>query len=381
MKNLSDFTAAADHIFKTSDEAELFFYSQADYSFCAWGRRLPPDENSIVLDMRSFFAEARSLEAGPRWDAFAGGRFSLENHLLWQRGAVCSKLEISLPESSPKKEKIGLVLNNPEEDKNSWLRLCDTIADAIKNRHIQKAVPARWRRREIKEGGLSLSALALRFPPFLHKFLWKRGNSVFFGASPELLFEYDNGGIFVPAIAGTRPRGASEREDAALELELIGNRKERAEHEAVCAFIRETLSSMGAKFDPDVAPGVLKLPSLQHLFTPFHGRFTSIPKVADVIGRFHPSPATGGLPQRRAESLLREKEGWDRGFFAAPLTHSLPGGRSRSIVAIRSGLIEGSYMHFFAGAGFVEGSDPEKEWAETCLKMRSLEDFVVRDGA
>ncbi|MBI3743082.1 MAG: chorismate-binding protein, partial [Chloroflexi bacterium] len=50
------------------------------------------------------------------------------------------------------------------------------------------------------------------------------------GASPEMLVQVEDGRVATNPIAGTRPRGTDETQDAALEAELKADIKERAEH-------------------------------------------------------------------------------------------------------------------------------------------------------
>jgi anthranilate synthase component 1 len=50
------------------------------------------------------------------------------------------------------------------------------------------------------------------------------------GSSPEMLVKVQGRQALYRPIAGTRPRGADEKADAALEAELAGDPKEQAEH-------------------------------------------------------------------------------------------------------------------------------------------------------
>ena len=50
------------------------------------------------------------------------------------------------------------------------------------------------------------------------------------GSSPEILVRVEDGEVTLRPIAGTRPRGATPEEDAALAAELTADPKERAEH-------------------------------------------------------------------------------------------------------------------------------------------------------
>src|SRR5690606_10762690 len=56
------------------------------------------------------------------------------------------------------------------------------------------------------------------------------GGTQVVGSSPEILVRLKDGAVTVRPIAGTRPRGADAAGDAALEVELLADPKERAEH-------------------------------------------------------------------------------------------------------------------------------------------------------
>ena len=50
------------------------------------------------------------------------------------------------------------------------------------------------------------------------------------GASPEMLVRAEEQGVETHPIAGTRPRGITDKDDERLAKELLANQKERAEH-------------------------------------------------------------------------------------------------------------------------------------------------------
>ena len=58
----------------------------------------------------------------------------------------------------------------------------------------------------------------------------KLGSFSLVGSSPEIMVRCEDGSVEVRPIAGTRPRGSSEDEDAELAKELLSDAKEKAEH-------------------------------------------------------------------------------------------------------------------------------------------------------
>ena len=87
----------------------------------------------------------------------------------------------------------------------------------------------RWELDEAPDPEAVYSALSDLNPSPYHFYL-KMPGGVLFGASPELLARKEDNDLTVRPIAGTRPRGSSKEEDAALEKEMMEDPKERAEH-------------------------------------------------------------------------------------------------------------------------------------------------------
>ncbi len=92
----------------------------------------------------------------------------------------------------------------------------------------------------------------------------------------------------------------------------------------------------------------------------------------ELAGRLHPAPSVGGSPRDAALAWLEREEDLDRGWYAAPLGWMDASGAGEFCVALRSALVRDREAVLFAGAGIVEGSDPESELLETRLKLRVL---------
>jgi len=95
-----------------------------------------------------------------------------------------------------------------------------------------------------------------------------------------------------------------------------------------------------------------------------------------IVQALHPTPAVGGVPGAAALKFIRAAEGFERGWYAAPLGWVNAAGDGDFAVAIRSGLFDENGATLFGGAGIVADSEPQKEWDETGLKMRFLLDAL-----
>ena len=190
----------------------------------------------------------------------------------------------------------------------------------------------------------------------------------FVGASPERLFRREGRNILSEAVAGTRPRGASEADDEELREELLGSEKDRSEHAYVRRSISETLGPLCEELEADESLSEMKLARGRHLVSKVRGTLREGVTDADVLGALHPTPAVGGQPKGVALGEIREMEPFDRGWYAGPVGW-IGGGGAEFAVGIRSGLVQGSTLQLFSGAGIVAGSVPEREWAEIEQKI------------
>jgi len=117
--------------------------------------------------------------------------------------------------------------------------------------------------------------------------------------------------------------------------------------------------------------------NVQHLFTPLAGRAGAGCTVLDLVERLHPTPAVGGYPRDAALQAIREYETLDRGWYAGPVGWIDARGDGEFAVAIRSALLDGNTATLFAGCGIVAGSDPDREYEESCLKLRAMRSALI----
>ena len=174
------------------------------------------------------------------------------------------------------------------------------------------------------------------------------------------------------ALAGSAPRGGTPEADERLGEELLASPKNREEHQVVVEAVRAALAPLTVHLEVAPEPRLLKLPTIQHLFTPVRGRLAPGATLLDVVARMHPTPAVGGSPKEAALALIRRLEGWDRGWYAGPIGWLDGAGNGAFAVALRSGLLRGGQAALFAGCGIMGASQPEEEYREWQVKLRPM---------
>ena len=200
--------------------------------------------------------------------------------------------------------------------------------------------------------------------------------TAFIGASPERLFRRIDNTIECEALAGTRPRGKTDEEDAALGEQLLESEKDRREHGYVLDTVVNTIKDLcdGEVVEDQVS--LLKLPRVQHLMARFRGRLADGITDSDLLEALHPTPAVGGLPRDKAIKHIGSLERFDRGWYAGPVGW-IGANSTEFAVGIRSGLIEDSSLLLYSGAGIVKGSDAASEWQEIENKMAGFLNVIM----
>jgi len=267
-----------------------------------------------------------------------------------------------------------------------WRAQVVAITDAIARGACSKIVAARTCTVALAgavRAGALLAALDHRHADCARVLIQPPGAGALIAATPERLIRRDGDLVSCDALAGTRsiaaPGAAGEPGHAAARdrivaeasAELMASHKDRREHDLVVHAIRAALADC-AELDAPDAPDVRVLRHVVHLHTPFRARLRAPRHVVELAGRLHPTPAVGGTPRELAASWIRSLEPVARGWYAAPVGWFDLEGNGEFAVAIRSGVLTGNRAHLWAGAGIVAGSDPERELAETEIKLRAM---------
>ncbi|MFQ6393433.1 isochorismate synthase MenF [Nocardia sp. KC 131] len=201
-----------------------------------------------------------------------------------------------------------------------------------------------------------------------------RAGVVLVGATPEVLVARHGDTVTLRPLAGTLPRLADPRADAAQARELLASNKNRDEHAFVVEWIREILSPVCAELSIPDGPELINTHEVWHLATPINGRLRDPATTAlDLALLLHPTPAVCGTPTDLALDTITHMEE-DRGFYGGAVGWCDSDGDGEWVVAIRSAELsaDGRSVRAFAGGGIVAASDPHAELDETTAKLRTL---------
>ena len=194
----------------------------------------------------------------------------------------------------------------------------------------------------------------------------------FVGASPELLVRREGARVQTVALAGTTRRSADPAVDRHLGEQLLSSAKNRSEQSIVMRRIEQRLGRVSVWVTPAEEPVLVKVQNVQHLATPIRAQLAEPLSALELAGLLHPTPAVGGEPWERAQALIPELEGLDRGWYAGPVGWTDLEENGELCVALRCGLLRGRVAHLYAGDGIVRDSVPAEELAETEAKLGAL---------
>jgi anthranilate synthase component 1 len=194
------------------------------------------------------------------------------------------------------------------------------------------------------------------------------------GSSPELLVRAENGWLTYHPLAGTRPRGHTDEENAALEAELRADEKERAEHIMLVDLGRNDIGRVSEPGTVQVTQlmGVEHYSHVMHIVSNIVGKLRSDLTPYDALRSCFPAGTVSGAPKIRAMEIIAELEPDKRGPYAGAVGYFCFSGNMDTAIAIRTMVIAGGVAHVQAGGGIVADSVPETEYNETVSKASAL---------
>ena len=208
--------------------------------------------------------------------------------------------------------------------------------------------------------------------PFM--FFVRTEEATLVGSSPEIMCRVVDREMTVRPLAGTRPRGATVKEDQALETELLADQKELAEHVMLVDLGRNDVGRV-AKYGSIEIPDVMVVERYSHVM---HISSTVIGQLRDDCDAFDalmaslPAGTVSGAPKVRAMEIIDELEPHRRGPYAGAVGYIDYSENMDTCIALRTMVIKDGVAYVQAGAGIVADSDPTSEYQETMNKARGL---------
>ena len=210
--------------------------------------------------------------------------------------------------------------------------------------------------------------------PSPYMFLVDVAGAALVGASPEPFVRVEDGRVVMYPIAGTRPRGRDDAEDAAMEAELRASEKERAEHVMLVDLARNDIGRVSRAGTVRVRElmRVDRFSHVMHLTSVVDGELAPGVDALDAFRACFPAGTVSGAPKIRAMERIAELEIDRRGPYAGAIGYLGFDGRMDTCIGIRTAVIAEGVCRIQAGAGIVADSDPAAEELETRAKARAL---------
>ncbi len=249
-------------------------------------------------------------------------------------------------------------------ESKEMIRNGDIFQILLSNRYTQKG----------KIDPLSFYRLLRSKNPSPYLFLLDYEDFSICGSSPEVMVRLNNKEILLRPIAGTRKRGKTYARDKELELEMINDPKECAEHLMLIDLGRNDVGRV-AKTGTVKVTDMMRVERYSHVMHMVSDVKAIIDDEKDAFDLFRATFTAGtmtGAPKIRAMELIAEYENLKRGFYSGSIGYFAFNGEMDSSIAIRTSLIKSNSITLQAGAGIVADSIPELEYIEVKNKLGAL---------
>jgi anthranilate synthase component 1 len=221
---------------------------------------------------------------------------------------------------------------------------------------------------------LDLYRVLRRTNPSPYMYLLRLDGFDVVGSSPEALVKVEGRRVLTHPIAGTRPRGTSPADDAALAEQLLADEKERAEHLMLVDLGRNDLGRVCAPGTVEVVDfmSVRRYSHVMHLESTVVGQLADERTALDALLACFPAGTLSGAPKVRAMEIIEHLEQARRGLYGGVVGYLDFGGDLDTAIAIRTALLRAGRVYVQAGAGIVADSDPVAEDAECRAKAMAV---------
>ncbi len=273
-----------------------------------------------------------------------------------------------LGETSP----VGPATSNFTHD--GYKAAVEKAKEYIRAGDIFQVVPSqRWSQRfELPPFALYRSLRRTNPSPFM--FFFNFGGFQVIGASPEILVRLRDGEVTVRPIAGTRKRGATPEEDKSLELDLLADPKERAEHLMLLDLGRNDVGRVAkvGTVRPTETFIIERYSHVMHIVSNVVGEIADGEDALSALLAGLPAGTVSGAPKVRAMEIIDELEPEKRGVYGGGVGYFAANGEMDFCIALRTAVLKDETLYVQAGGGVVFDSDPEAEYQETVNKSNAL---------
>lgn len=326
------------------------------------------DQLLIFDHLKSRILLVAQLPAGAGAERVAQTEASLRQLQQRLRQPVAAEALLQLPEPDTVQPLTG------EMGETAYCAKVEALKQAIHDGEIFQAVLSEQFRVPYSADPFTLYRVLRSLNPSPYLFYLDTGDAVLLGASPELLLKSDGRRISTCPIAGTRRRGRTRAEDAALAEEMLHDEKERAEHLMLVDLGRNDLGRVARPGSVRVSRymEIEKFSHVMHLVSLVEAELAEGKSALDALLACFPAGTLSGAPKIRAMQLLSELEPVRRGWYGGAVFYSGFDGQLDACITIRSLAICQGEAVLQAGAGIVADSIPAMEYKEVRNKARVM---------
>ena len=194
------------------------------------------------------------------------------------------------------------------------------------------------------------------------------------GASPETLVKLTDGVLYTFPLAGTRPRGKTDKEDLELEKDLLADEKELAEHNMLVDLGRNDIGKISKYGTVTVEKlhSIERFSHVMHIGSTVRGEIRDEFDAFDAVDSILPAGTLSGAPKIRACQLINDLENNKRGIYGGAIGYIDFTGNMDTCIAIRIAYKKNGQVFVRSGAGIVADSNPEKEYQECINKAKAV---------
>ena len=210
--------------------------------------------------------------------------------------------------------------------------------------------------------------------PSPYMFFFSSDDMEIAGASPETLVKLENGELHTFPLAGTRPRGATDEEDKALETELLHDEKELSEHNMLVDLGRNDIGKVSKFGSVEVEKYMCieRYSHVMHIGSTVRGEILDSKSALDAVDAILPAGTLSGAPKLRACEIINELENNKRGVYGGAVGYIDFRGNLDTCIAIRLAFHKNGRVFVRSGAGIVADSVPENEFNECINKAKAV---------
>ncbi|MFC1994204.1 anthranilate synthase component I [Chloroflexota bacterium] len=237
-----------------------------------------------------------------------------------------------------------------------------------------QVVPSQRLRRKTKAHPFAIYRALRMLNPSPYLFYLDFGGFQLIGSSPEMLVKLEGDVAEARPIAGTRPRGATQKEDEALSAELLADPKERAEHVMLVDLARNDLGKVCQSGTVRVPASMVieKYSHVIHIVSVVEGKLRKGEDAFSMFRAAFPAGTLTGAPKIRAMEIITELEDLKRGPYGGAVGYFSFTGDTDTCITIRTIVMVDDTVYLQGGAGIVYDSDPVREYQETLNKVKAL---------